>query len=56
MKKIAIFLTVSLLAMFLVFSSGANEKAYDSFWTFIENNYPLYNAASTIGLDTEKMK
>ena len=56
MKKIAIFLTLSLLAMSLVFSSGANEKAYDSFWSFIEYNYPLYNAVSTIGLDTEEMK
>lgn len=57
MKKVSRLLTLSLPALFLqIFSPEVNEKPHDSFWTFLENNYPFYNAASSISSDASSIQ
>lgn len=57
MKKKRIVSTIYLfLVLSLLFSKGANEKAYDSFWSMIEEYYPLYYVAQESGLDLEGIK
>ena len=47
---IFLFLAVSLL------SKGANERAYDSFWSVLSEYYPMYYIAQSEGLDMESIR
>ncbi len=44
------------LAVSLLFSKGANEKAYDSFWSVLSEYYPMYYIAQSEGLDLESIR
>jgi hypothetical protein len=55
-KKLIFCVVFLLLSLPLLFSRGVNEKAYDSFWSIIENYYPLYYVARENGLDLESLK
>ncbi len=50
-KKMSLCIVLLLLIVPLLFSKGANEKAYDSFWSIIRKHYPMYYVAASKGVD-----
>lgn len=55
-KKVALFIVFLLMAVSLLFSKGANEKAYDSFWSILKKHYPMYYVAQSKGLDLKSIE
>ncbi len=55
-RKRFVIIILSFLVLSCLFSKGANEKAYDSFWSMIEEYYPLYYIAQKNGMDLEGMR
>lgn len=55
-KESCLCIVLLFLAVSLLFSKGANEKAYDSFWSVLSEYYPMYYIAQSEGLDLESIR